>query len=526
MESQLVLFNGGLQTKVTPHLAAPNEAVQCINVDLDKGSLYPFSKWVERELVSATGTKPYFLNGTLITNSDISDDRSYALFGNRLYWSNGDFSAYGLMRWNGSTGVNAVAPTVSVYGALTLTPTGSNGALNETYSYVYTVVDTDGIESIPSPVYTVAPVNQNVSITIGADTVSETVSKRRIYRTGGSNPTFNLIAEVVEPTMTYIDSTRDLDVSRIELSTFDNYAPPETLTHLVENNGVMWGSVGNRVYFSREGQPEFWNPLDFITLNEDCTGIGKYRDIVVAFTESNTYVISGFNRDNISLDKLPYNEGCLNHHSITNVTEMLIWTSKNGVCIFNGDTVEIITRNILSWNKNAVVGTATFDSFTGSFDANIGYKVEYAIGLRGKYYAVYQDGIGVVDLNNGVVASTIELDGVRSLYYDSQDNVLCGIKDDLKVYAFNKDYFSMTAQWRTTKLDDDSYSVLKQYRRVIFDRVVDYVTVYVNDEQVLYTENKKDFYLPSGSIGNTIQFHIGTSSELKSLRYEYGAING
>jgi len=523
MEKHLINFNGGLQTKIAPHLADDTQSVACVNVDLDKGSIYPYREWVENELVTATGTKPFFYSDTLITNSDEADDRSYAIFGTRLYWTNADFTAYGLMRYDGTqSGTNAVAPTVTVYGALTLTPSGTNGAMNETYAYQYTVVDTDGIESVPSPIYTVTPANENVDITIGSDTVTETVASRRIYRSGGSNPTFNLIAELTAPTLTYVDTTRDLDVSRIELSTFDNYAPPPTLTNLIEASGTMWGSVGDRVYFSKEGQPEFWNPLDFIVLSDECTGLGVYRDLVVAFTESNTYLISGFNRDNVTLDRLPYNEGCLNHHTIANVTEMLMWTSKNGVCIFDGSTVEIITRNILSWTANTVVGSASFDSFDSTFDANIGNNVTYALGLRGRYYAVYQDGIGVVDLNNGVVASTISLDTTKGLYYDYADNSLNAIVEDFTTYTFDRDSTNMSAQWKTPELQDGEYAQLKQYRRVYLSDIVESIVVYVNGSEIITRTNTKEFFLPAGTIGNTIQFHITTNREIRTLRYEFG----
>ena len=523
MEKHLIVFNGGLQTKVAPHLVDDTQAVACVNVDLDKGSIYPYSEWVENELVTATGTKPFFYGETLITNSDEADDRSYAIFGTRLYWSNADFTGYGLMRYDGtSAGTNAIAPTVSVYGSLTLTPSGTNGAMNDTYAYVYTVIDTDGIESVPSPITTVSPVNQNVDITIGADTVTETVAARRIYRTGGSNPTFNLIAELTAPTLTYTDETRDLDVSRIELNTFDNYAPPPSLTNLIEASGTMWGSVGDRVYFSKEGQPEFWNPLDFVTLSDTCTGLGVYRDLVIAFTESNTYVITGFNRDNISIDKLPYNEGCLNHHSIANVTEFLLWTSKNGVCIYNGSTVEIVTRNILSWTANTVLGSSTFDSLDSTFDANIGYNVTYALGLRGKYYAVYQDGIGVIDLNDRTLASTIQLDTVKGLYYDYKDNSINAIVEDLTTYVFDRDSVNMSAQWKTPELQDGEYAQLKQYRRVFLSDVASEVITYVNGIEVLTRTNTKGFFLPSGAIGNTIQFHITTDREIRTLKYEFG----
>jgi hypothetical protein len=396
--------------------------------------------------------------------------------------------------------------------------------MNDIYIYMYTVVDTDGIESTPSPQYAVNPANQNVSITIGTDVVTEDVLYRRIYRTGGSNPTFNLIAELDATTLTYTDSTRDLDVSRIELSTFTNYAPPTSLTNLVENSGTFWGSVGDRVYFSENGNPEFWNPLDFVVLNDTCTGIGKFREYILAFTEADAYIISGFNRDSITMSKLPYNEGCINHFSIANVNELLVWTSKNGICAFNGSSIDVVTRNIISWFSDTLVGNAVFDSMSGTFDANVGYKVTYAIGVQGIYYAVYQSGIGILDFNNGVVASTIELEDVKSLYFDEDENKVVGITGDLNRWYINSGTENLVGAWRTPRLQDEGYASIKQYRRVTLDSAPEYVRVFIDGEEKLRMNKTKDFFLTSGCIGHTIQFEIGTKQEIRSLKYLYGVM--
>jgi hypothetical protein len=139
---------------------------------------------------------------------------------------------------------------------------------------------------------------------------------------------------------------------------------------------------------------------------------------------------------------------------------------------------------------------------------------------------VYQDGIGVIDLNNGALASTISLTDVRSLYYNNTENVMCAITTDLSVYGFNKGGSPMLAQWKTPKLQDEGYASLKQFRRVTLDSVPELVVVYVNDKQVLSIAKKRDFFLPSGAIGNTIQFQISTLNEIRSLKYEYGVTNG
>ena len=43
MISELLTFNGGLSTKTSPHLITKNEGIICENVDLESGTLKPFS---------------------------------------------------------------------------------------------------------------------------------------------------------------------------------------------------------------------------------------------------------------------------------------------------------------------------------------------------------------------------------------------------------------------------------------------------------------------------------------------------
>ena len=527
MKKQLLTFDGGINTVLAPHLLPKNVGVVCDNVDIDKGSLSPYNEYTyEQDL---TGEYVFFAtDGTIIANTDATDKRSYVDFANRKYWTNGSYGAYGLMMYDGTdAGANAVAPT-GTYGAISFV--GASGQLTGDYSYVYTWIDLDGIESAPSPVYTFTATNQEIQITIATDTPSETVAKRRIYRTGGVNPTFNLIAELDDPTMTYTDNTRDIDVSRIELATFSNYAPPVDLTHLVENNATFWGSVDEKVYFSQNGQPEFWNSLDYITLNGDCTGIGKFADLTVAFTNSDTYIISGYNRDNISVKKLPYSEGCSNHWSITNVGQYLAWSSDNGICVFNGSTVEVVTRQKLNWDDAASLGEYTFDDYgEATFNANVGYDINYAIGMDNKYISVYPNGIGIIDFTRDFMAYSITANTPKSLYRDTVNDTLCIIIDNagqLESHSFDTDSSNfMTATWKTGKIQDEGDSYMKSYRKVKLDARPLSVKVYVDDRLRVTIENKSEFFMPAGSIGREIQFEIDTQNEIKSLQYEYGVLN-
>lgn len=528
MKQRLLTFNGGLNTKVAPHLIEVNQATECINVDLTKGSLHPIKSMTHEEVT--TGEYTIMEDGVIISNADEQDIRSYARFGGRIYWTNRYYGSFGLMRYDGtSAGVEASAPPAP-NGTITSSGTIPNGNLSGEYVYAYTYVDTDSIESAPSPYSSIVLLNkEDASLTINVATpIPNDVVYIRLYRTGGNNPTFNLVGEFLKANLTFIDTTRDIDVSRLELASFDNSPPPASLDNLVENNGTMWGSVNDRIYFSINGSPEYWSSLDYVTLNNPCTGIGTYGDSVIAFTRSGAYIISGYSRDTVAVSKLATREGCVNHGSIANVGDYLVWVSRNGVCIFDGNTVTVATRNMLSWNDLATVGDATFDSSDATFDANAGFDVIGGISFQGKYYGVYGVGIGILQIEDGTLASTVAVDNARSIMYNDVNNALTVVTKDNGVYNASSIDTNTSqlaeAVWKTGQIQDEAYDIRKQYRRVAFDVAPLSVTIYTNDKEFTIN-NKKDFFLPSGFTGNYIQMKITTDKEIRSCTYEYGVLH-
>ena len=524
MEKQIILFNGGMNTKVAPHLVGENQAIECHNIDLTKGSIYPIKEFGERATLEATGYSNILFNGHLVS-SEPTEKRSYAKFGSRLYFTNGSYGEYGLYRWNGTDVVDAVPPQLSSYYGFGHTYTAGN--LTGEYSYVYTVVDTEGIESAPSPVATFSVTDKQIELTAtGTEVIvgDQEVAYRRLYRTGGSNPTFNLIGEFAPTALSFVDNIRDIDVSRIELTTFEEASPPADLINLVQVNGTMWASTGNRVYFSGNGLPESWNALDFIVLDDVCTGLGVFVNTVIAFTSTSCYVISGTNRDNVYINKLPYQEGCLEHDTIANVTQMLVWTSANGICAYNGSEVSLITKNILDWSGYARLGSLQFDVLDSSFDSNTGYVVTSAVGLNDKYYAVFQNGIGIIDMNNGVVASIIDFEEAVSIYYDYEENAIGVVDENLEITILDAGEFNMSGNWKTGLLHQGDYSVLKDYRKIEFDVAPTNVKVYMEDRKVLDISNVKQFHLPPNSIGRAIQLDIYSNKEIRSVYIQYGIV--
>ena len=533
MIKQLITFNGGLSTKVAPNLIAPNEAVECNNVDLEEGTLKPVKDSVY--LQDVTGTHGYYINGGYIFNSTADDDRFYVEFANTLYWSNANGTANGLMRYDGTAVGEDATPPPSPNQISVAAISGGNMGDATTYYYCYTFVDSSYLEGTPTvfaQTSTASP-NLQIEVTINPTNTPADATQVRIYRQGGSNPTFNLIGEVdLEPTpiypKTFTDNTRDIDVSRVELTTFENTPPPDALDMLIENNGTFWGSVGDRVYFSRTGSPYFWGTLDYVRLDSQCTGLGRIGSSIIAFTSSDMYQIDGWNRDNITRRKLEFNQGCKNKRTVANVNNYLFWVSDNGICLYDGGSVVVVTKNILSWNEFAKVGNSTWSDYVDErYNSGLGFEISYATSYQDKYYGVYADGIVVIDISNGIKASTLHGSGIQSLVYNKSDNVLNYVYDNasqLELHTILSATTDAVAVWKTGELADEGITIRKFYRKVnlIGDLGTDNeITVFIDGESKIVISDRKEFFLPSGSHGYSIQFLIKTNGELSGLKYEY-----
>lgn len=605
MIKQLITFSGGLSTKIAPNLIATNEAVECNNVDIEEGTLKPVKDSVYLEDV--TGGHNHFIDGGYIANTDASDDRFYVEFANSLYWSDASFGSYGVMKYDGTaTGINA-APPVSPNQIAVATIAGGSLEIGVTYTYCYTFVDATFLEGTPTVFdsATTSSGQQKIQVTINPTNTPADVTQVRVYRTGGDNPTFNLIGEIdIETTpvypKTFDDDIRDIDVTRIELTSFVDTPAPVNLDMLIENNGTFWGATGDRVYFSRIGSPYFWGELDYIRLDSNCTGLGKIGDSIIAFTASDMYKIDGWNRDNVFRRKLEYNQGCKNKRTVTNVNNYLFWVSDNGICLYDGTSVVVVTRNILSWNEFARVGNQTWGDFVDErYNSGLGFEITYAKSYQDKYYGVYADGIVVVDVSNGIRASTLHDSGVQGLVYNKSDNVIAYVLEDkgvgivadiafssatktissvttdlsiynsgniikvsgstsndgtytvvsstattivvnevlvdevagnnitairIKLYTMFSSSAYANAVWKTGELADEGITVRKFYRKVNLIGELgtsNKVTVIIDGTPTIEISDTKEFFLPSGSHGYTIQFKVETNGELTGLKYEY-----
>ena len=560
MIQEIITFDGGLSTKTSSHLIGLTEGIICENVDLESGVLKPLSSLVH--IANVTGKHIYPYNEDIICNDDDTDTRFYDTYSDRIYWSDAGYTTNGVVRYDGTnSGVSADAPdelTDLQLSKITMEiNTVVTGQLTEgaSYTYAFTVLDANGIESAPVIKDSNVDLSNHHNTAISMKmlktdwtTYFSNIVGMNIYRIGGSNPTFNLIAENLSITNEmiidgatdsdyhndyayYVDAVADINVSRIELATFDNGSAPDGLDMLIESQGTFWGAVGKKVYFSRTGSAEFWNALDYILLDKECTGIGKFGDTIIAFTKSSAFLITGYSRDTVVSQRLPFNQGCTNKYSIVNVGAYLLWSSLNGICLYNGSEIQVITKKTLAWDEFGRIGNATYDDFNGTnskWDTGLGFDIQHATGFQDKYYGKYNNGIMVIDLSNGLKVSSINVPDIASVAINTDDNFLYAVVDALDgtydVYYLSTSESKMEATWKTGRQSSGSININKHYRQVELDGTPTSVEVFINGMSKHIVYNKNKFMLPSGCIGKDIQFEIKTVEEIRSLKYQYSQL--
>ena len=144
---------------------------------------------------------------------------------------------------------------------------GTSGNLTGTYQWRVTYVRKEGtyiVESNPSPASPPLTFNNqraNLSLPLSSD---PQVNARRVYRTGGTRTTWDLVAEINDnTTTTYVDNTPDSSLVGAPQLSFYNDPPPTGTIITVHRERIFLAgnpSYPTRVYFSTFGEPEYFPP--------------------------------------------------------------------------------------------------------------------------------------------------------------------------------------------------------------------------------------------------------------------------
>lgn len=448
--AQLNLFNGGLSTRLLPHLININEAVVLTNVDVSKGSLTPLK--VDKDEGETVGKSMVYFKNKWVYSEDNLD---YVVFQEKLYASNVGIpqkSNDGVTWYNLGIQKPISKPAVAINGA---------GNLTGTYQYCYTYYNSfDGTESQPSEYSAeLVPSDNKIDITVVASSDPQ-VDRIRIYRLGGSFTVMVLAKEITNTNQTTEDNLDDLNVPGDILTSYLYGQAPSGLKYLTKANAMFFGALNDKLYFSEVAYINAWSPYSFIDFDEPITGIGACANGLLVFTEYSTYIVTGNSPTSLSKFLVSDNQGCLLHKSIKFISNTLLWLSHDGICTSNGTEVQVLTRPKL--------GKISF------------ILPKDSVVYDDVYYLAHQDGIFVVDFRYGILLYNIS--GNADCFH-VKNNILYYGKDNALYSLFTGDTYR-NIKYLGPNLSDGSIATRKIYKLI---------KVYSSSDIVfnIYIDNKR-----------------------------------
>ena len=513
----LIDFSGGINTSISPMKIDANEAVVATSCDISTGAIVatvnPFTT-----TTPASQNAVYYSDKDMIVSS--AEDRHYVEFAGYLYWTN----KAGLMqRYNGTT-TNNIGGWTKPTTAPALVANTTYTAMAGSYTYCFTYMHDGAFESPPSLFTQINSISSTgVNLTFSG-TPPASATSRVIYRMGGVVPTFRFIAEVPIATLTYSDNIADLNIDPYELVSFDNEPPVSGLDMLIENSGTFFASKGDKVYFSRQGTPEYWNEYNYVDLPSNVTGLGKVGSSIVAFTASEMFMISGYDLNTISVSKLPFQYGCSNKRTVCNIENDLIWTANIAgrviVCSFNGQTVSIISDKHRQFDQFGYILDSTYDSFTTENYNNFTLVINRAVVFNSECYLMTNIGTYIFDFNTGFRISLFEYVADSMIVKNTsliavKNGYLCDINTS---FLGHKNLI-----YKTGELTNGSAIARKTYRRVRVRGKGNFTTTVIIDRVSVFTSSELSFYIQAESVGTSIQFMFKSDgyAEISGVSYEY-----
>ena len=352
----------------------PGEAADCLNVNLDKGTIkkrdgyslvqdlsaggdiqglfdWEISDGTLTQLIKA-GQKLYkitygggdaYVTAELGTNALVADglacflsrrDRAYVCDGTNFKVTDGTnvYTAH-ITRPTATTTVVASSAA------------GSN--LDGEYDYKITFyAPAWGQESLASDATSVEEaIGTGIALSgIPVSSGDARVTQRRIYRRNkaAGEVVWHYVATIENNTSTtYNDNILNEDTSTTEIApvsvdfTDTNFAfmvNHQDVTFLVKNNS-------DSLYFSRPNEP--WSVSNFIRVGgegstERITGLASYGGMLVVFKEKSIWTLDGLSEATFFSRPVVKGIGCASHHSIVQVDGLLYFWGKDGLYGFDG----------------------------------------------------------------------------------------------------------------------------------------------------------------------------------------------
>lgn len=167
---------------------------------------------------------------------------------------------------------------------------------------------------------------------------------RRLYRSAGSNASYQLVAENVGTS--YNDTIADLDLLGDELISLTWEPPPVGMTGLFTHpSGSVIGFVGNLLCPSEPYQPHAFPPEYQLATDFDIVGAAVYGSEIVVATRGNPYIVSGVEPESMSMVKVSAPYPCLAKRGVIGVGDGVLYPTKQGMAFVGSGGFRLFTED-------------------------------------------------------------------------------------------------------------------------------------------------------------------------------------
>lgn len=171
--------------------------------------------------------------------------------------------------------------------------------------------------------------------------------KRRLYRSEGTNATFQLVADDVGTT--YNDTLTSAQILGDDLISTTWEPPPVGLRGLfVHPSGSLGGFIGTKLRLSEPFQGHAWPPANEYGTDSEIIGAQLYGTSIVACTASRPYVFTGNDPDSISPDAVDEVWPCLSKRSVVSVGDGVVYATSYGLAYIGMRGRQILTEGLFT----------------------------------------------------------------------------------------------------------------------------------------------------------------------------------
>ena len=465
---------GGLLPRPEPHMVGPNRAAALSNANLDTGSIRAQAGPGDAVYTGGAGTyrSIYKFGGSWVTDSN-TVAWQYVEFQGRLIRAAASNSPQYLSGSSWYTlGITAPgsAPTLGT----------AAGGLTGTYYYYVTYFNAAGDESAPSPISAgVSPAGQAVALSNIPVSADAQVTGRRIYRTGGTLSTINLVATLNASDTTATDNTADGAVGAA--LTTQTYTPPGQLEGIfvVPHMSRLMGWIGSDLYWCEVDLVAAWPAANTQPFPDTIKGGASFSGSVVVLTTSQPIVVLGNSPagTGFATYAVPAQQGCLERDTVVDMGHALFYLSNDGICAFAGRDVEVISKQALADSLLATPGAASPTNAK-------------AVRYNERYILFFQSGTSFS--SGGYVEWNPRVDGnwltgtitATAVHYNRTDDVLYVAQGSNVVKPYEAGT-TVAGSYTTGAWVEKSFSLLKHWTQLATDNtgtvavsvVIDGVTV-------------------------------------------------